>query len=159
MLIYLLIFFGFAADRLTKWWAASYLSTGGGVEIHPLIRLQPTYNSGIAFGMFQGIGAIVGWITIGVLVGMFVFLRRVPRSMWLLRIGLALIIGGALGNLVDRVTAGEVLDFITSPIRPGIFNVADVMINIGVLLSIISLFFQQPSEETIPATTAGQDLD
>lgn len=159
MLIYLLIVFAFTADRLTKWWATSYLGAGGGVEIHPLFLLKPAYNSGIAFGMFQGIGTIVGWITIGVIVGMFVFLRRVPRSMWALRIGLALIIGGALGNLVDRVTAGEVLDFITSPIRPGIFNVADVMINIGVLLSVLSLFFQQPSEETVPATTVDQDLD
>jgi signal peptidase II len=159
MLIYLLIFFAFTADRLTKWWATSYLGAGGSVEIHPLIQLKPAYNSGIAFGMFQGIGAIVGWITIGVIVGMFVYLRRVPRSMWALRIGLALIIGGALGNLVDRVTAGEVLDFITSPIRPGIFNVADIMINIGVLLSVLSLFFQQPSKEIIPATTAERDLD
>jgi signal peptidase II len=159
MLIYLLIVFAFTADRLTKWWATSYLGPGGSIEIHPLIQLKPAYNSGIAFGMFQGIGAVVGWITVGVIVGMFVFLRRVPDSMWALRIGLALIIGGALGNLVDRVTAGEVLDFITTPIRPGIFNVADVMIYTGVLLSILSLFFQQPSEKTIPAITAEQDQD
>jgi signal peptidase II len=63
--------------------------------------------------------------------------------MWLLRIGLALIIGGAMGNLIDRVTAGQVLDFIQTPIRPGIFNVADIMINTGVVLSLLGAFLQR----------------
>jgi signal peptidase II len=159
MLIYLLMFSAFAADRLSKWWAASYLSAGDSIELHPLIRLHPTYNSGIAFGMFEGIGPLVGWITIGVLIGMFLYLRRVPRTMWALRMGLALVIGGALGNLVDRITAGEVLDFITTPVRPGIFNVADVMIYSGVALSIIGLFFQRPPEEVIRVPITEQDRD
>ena len=63
--------------------------------------------------------------------------------MWLLRIGLALIIGGAMGNLIDRVTAGQVLDFIQTPLRPGVFNVADVMINTGVVLSLLGAFLQK----------------
>ena len=100
----------------------------------------------IAFGMFQGIGPLVGWLTIGVVVGMLIYMSRVPRSMWILRIGLALVIGGALGNLVDRITAGEVLDFIQTPLRSGIFNVADMMIHLGLILSVIGAYLQAPPE-------------
>jgi signal peptidase II len=151
MLIYLLMLAAFAADRITKWWVSSYFASGGGREIHPLLHLRPAYNRGIAFGMFQGIGPVIGWLSIAVVVALLIYIRRVPRSMWLLRIGIALIIGGAMGNLVDRITSGVVLDFISTPLRPGIFNVADIMINLGLVLSIISLFVQRPKDETVAA--------
>ena len=98
--------------------------------------------------MFQGVGPLVGWLSLIVVFGLLIYLTRIPRSMWLLRIGIALIIGGALGNLVDRVIAGEVLDFIQTPIRPGIFNVADIMINVGVVLSLLAVLFQKEKSET-----------
>lgn len=79
--------------------------------------------------------------------------------MWGIRAGMALIIGGALGNMVDRITMGQVLDFIATPIRPGIFNIADVMINIGILLSLFSLFFQRPKEETVTSTISEHEKD
>jgi signal peptidase II len=141
MTSYLLILLAFLADRFSKWWAADYLAEHGPADINALFALRETYNRGIAFGMFQGIGPIVGWLTIGIVLGMFVYLRRVPRSMWLLRVGLALVIGGALGNLVDRVTAGQVLDFIQTPLRPGVFNVADVMIQLGLILAVIGAYW------------------
>ncbi len=153
------MFFAFLADRLTKWWAAGYFANGGASDIHPLIQLQPAYNRGIAFGMFQGAAPLVGWITIVVLIGLFIYLRQVPQSMWILRIGIALIIGGALGNMVDRIIAGQVLDFISSPIRPGIFNVADVMINIGILLSFLSILVQRPPEKAAVEAADHQDLE
>ena len=145
MLPYLLILVAFAADRLSKWWAAAYLADNGIARVHDLLTFYPTYNRGIAFGLFQGIGPIIGWLSILIVIGLFIYLTQVPRSMWLLRIGLALIIGGAMGNLVDRVTAGQVLDFIQTPLRPGVFNVADVMINIGVVLSLLGVFLQKQS--------------
>jgi signal peptidase II len=143
MLPYLLILVAFAADRLTKWWATNYLADTSPVHVHDYLTLYPTYNRGIAFGLMQGIGPIIGWLSIAVVIGLFIYMVRVPRSMWLLRIGLALIIGGAMGNLIDRVTAGQVLDFIQTPIRPGIFNVADIMINTGVVLSLLGAFLQR----------------
>lgn len=147
MFAYLLIVFAFAADRITKWWVANYLADDGFTQINSFISLYPTYNSGVAFGLFQGIGQAVGWLSLAVVFGLFIYLIRVPRTMWLMRIGLALIIGGALGNLVDRVTIGEVLDFIHTPIRSGVFNVADVMINMGVVLSLAAAFFQKDKEK------------
>jgi signal peptidase II len=132
----LLILLAFGLDRVSKWWAAAYLAERGPIELHPLLSLQPTYNRGIVFGLAQGVGPVVGWLSVVVVIGLLIYLLRLPRSMRLMRLGLAILIGGALGNLVDRVTAGQVLDFITSPIRPGIFNVADVLIYAGCFLAL-----------------------
>ncbi|MEM7117453.1 MAG: signal peptidase II [Chloroflexota bacterium] len=140
---FLLIFLAFAADRVSKWWAASYLAEHGTTTFNAFLTLRETYNRGIAFGMFQGIGPIVGWLTIGVLIGLLVYMVRLPRELWLMRSGTAVLIGGALGNLVDRITTGEVLDFIETPFRQGIFNVADVMIYIGMGLLILGSLIQQ----------------
>lgn len=148
MFPYLLIIFAFVADRLSKWWAEGYLAEKGVTKVNDYLSLYPTYNRGIAFGMFQGIGPIVGWLSLLIVLGLLLYLTRIPRSMWLLRIGLALIIGGALGNLVDRVLVGEVLDFIQTPLRPGIFNVADIMINVGVVLSLLAVLFQKDKSST-----------
>lgn len=136
MLPYLVIMLAFAADRLTKWWVANSYPVHSDTRISSFFTVHPTYNSGIAFGLLQGIGPTIGWLSIAVVVGLAIYLARLPRSMWLLRVGLALLIGGALGNLIDRVTEGQVLDFIQTSLRPGVFNVADVMIQIGVLLSL-----------------------
>lgn len=141
MLPYLLIILAFLADRLSKWWAAAYYAEHGPTIFHPLLSLSQTYNRGIALGLFQGIGPVVGWLTIGVVIALFIYLVQTPRRMRLLRIGLAFIIGGALGNLVDRVTAGQVLDFIETPLRPGVFNLADVMIYLGLFLALLASFF------------------
>lgn len=152
---FLLIFIAFAADRLSKQWVAVNLADTGFKQIHPFLSLHVTYNRGIAFGMWQGIGTIVGWISILVVLGLFIYMIRLPRSMILLRSGLAMIIGGALGNLVDRVTVGQVLDFIQTPIRPGVFNVADVMIYLGVFLSLVSLVFRRHDDDGLEEGGAG----
>ena len=152
MFPYLLIILAFAADRLSKWWAAVYYAEHGPTRFHPLFQLRQTYNRGIALGLFQGIGPVIGWLTVGIVVGLFIYLARTPREMRLLRVGLALLIGGALGNLVDRITVGQVLDFIETPLRPGIFNVADVLIYLGLFLTTIASFF---SRETVEWATDG----
>ncbi len=138
MLPYFLILLAFLADRLSKWWAISYLNEHGPTRINALFSVQETYNRGIAFGMFQGIGPFIGWLTIAVVVGMSIYLARLPKEEKLVRIGLALLIGGALGNLIDRIVVGKVLDFIVTPLRPGIFNVADVAIYLGLIIFLLA---------------------
>lgn len=145
-MIYLVIALAFLADRLSKWWAAAYLAEHGITRLNSWLTLRIAYNRGIAFGMFQGIGPAVGWLTLLFLLGLFVYLLRLPRQVWLLRVGLALLIGGALGNLVDRIFVGEVLDFIQTPLRQGVFNVADVMIHSGVILTILGSWRRGKSE-------------
>jgi mycoredoxin len=93
-----LIIIIFLADRISKQWALRFLAENGPTVINPLLTVRETYNRGIAFGWFQGIGPLIGWLTIGVVIFMIVLLVKTPQSDRLMRWGLALIIGGALGN-------------------------------------------------------------
>lgn len=146
-MVYFLTILAFALDRLSKWWVAANLVQQGPLQIHELLTLRATYNRGMVFGLFQGIGSWVGWISILVIGGLFVYLARLPSEARLMRIGLALVIGGALGNLVDRLLAGEVLDFITTPLLPWVFNVGDIFINGGMILFAVgSLLYRPPGE-------------
>ncbi|HRQ42024.1 MAG TPA: signal peptidase II [Chloroflexota bacterium] len=152
-MIYFLIPLAFLADRLGKWWAAAYLAEHGPTQFNTLFTLVETYNRGIAFGLFQGIGPLVGWLTLAVLAGLVIYIHRLPREQWLARAGLAILIGGALGNLVDRIFWGEVLDFIQTPWRVGIFNVGDMMIHLGMGLFILGSILQRQKEEGETAVT------
>ena len=134
---YFLILFAFLADRLSKWWVAAYFAGHGPVRLNDYFTLQQTFNEGVAFGMFQGVGKWVGWLTLFVVVGLLLYLQSVPKQAWLVWIGLGVLIGGASGNMVDRIMVGRVLDFIVSPLRSGVFNVADVAINTGMVLIIV----------------------
>lgn len=147
MSAYLLILAAFAADRLSKWWAAGYLAEKGTTEVHRLLTLRITYNSGIVFGMLKGIGPLIGWLTIVIIIGLLVTMARLPKSLTWQRVGLALTIGGALGNMVDRVIVGQVLDFIETPLRPGIFNLADVLIYAGVFLTLAGVLLERRAME------------
>lgn len=161
MMPYLIvIIIAFLLDRLSKMWAADFLAENGPTNLHDLLTIQETYNRGIAFGMFQGIGPIVGWLTILVVVALTVYLVRAPKNLWLMRLGLAILIGGALGNLVDRIFVGHVLDFIETPFRQGIFNVADVLIYVGIGLTILGSVLQKSGEqENREPTVTIVDLD
>ncbi len=149
LLPFVIILLVFVADRLSKQWALQFLAENGPTILNPWLTILETYNRGIAFGWFQGIGPIVGWLTIGVVFLMFIVLVRTPRYERLLRYGLALIIGGALGNQVDRLVAQQVLDFIQLPIWNGALNVSDIAINAGMALMILSMIlgYVQPQSD------------
>ncbi|MEM7331225.1 MAG: signal peptidase II [Chloroflexota bacterium] len=149
-MVYLLILLAFLADQLSKRWISANVTTP--VELNQWLTLRITYNEGIAFGLFQGIGPIVGWLTIFVLAGMLIYLTQLPKQWWLHRYGLALFIGGGLGNMVDRILFGRVLDFLESSFRPGIFNVADLFIYLGVFFILIGTVVHQ--EEPQPESAA-----
>lgn len=157
LLPYTFIVIIFLADQLSKQWALQFLAENGPTVINPLLTINEAYNRGIAFGLFQGIGPLVGWLTFGVVLVMFVMLVKTPRSDRVMRWGLALIIGGALGNQVDRLVAQQVLDFIKIPIWDGYLNVADVAINAGMVLLILSMILpyfrpknQEPTDQNTP---------
>ncbi|MCB8949951.1 MAG: signal peptidase II [Ardenticatenaceae bacterium] len=153
-MIYLAMLLAFLADRLTKWWAADYLTEHGLTRVNEWLTFRAAYNRGISFGMFQGIGPAVGWITLLFLLGLFIYQMRLPKQAWLLRLGLAVLIGGAMGNLVDRIFVGEVLDFIQTPLRQGIFNVADMMIHLGMILVFLGVWQQERREKQQRRETA-----
>lgn len=113
-------------------------------DILPTLALYRTHNTGIAFSLLSDMGA-VGLVAITAAVILFVLYiaaRSRPDQHWA-RLGFALIIGGALGNLIDRVWLGYVVDYVLFYL-PGwsfaIFNLADAFITIGALLVIVEEF-------------------
>ena len=119
------------ADQLTKALVRSSIDRGDVVELVAGVGLVNVRNSGIAFGLFSGAGpwlALVVGIAMLVLVATFATHADTPLA-WLPG---GLLLGGALGNLVDRVREGAVTDFIDLPSWPA-FNLADSAITVGVL--------------------------
>jgi signal peptidase II len=125
-----------ALDQVTKWWALESLSDGPVDVIEGVITLRLGFNSGGAFGLFQGLPGIFLLTTV-VVIGVILFwIRKLDDPRWLIPLGMVL--GGGLGNLADRVFRdldGRVVDFIDLHLWP-IFNLADSAIVIGVGLVI-----------------------
>jgi signal peptidase II len=122
-----------ALDQGTKAIATSLVDRGDRSEVLPFLAFENVRNKGVAFGLGGDISAVLIGATIIVLVGVLAFLGLRGRSGKLAWLPAALLIGGALGNLADRVRDDAVTDFIDLPLWPT-FNLADVAIIAGVLL-------------------------
>jgi signal peptidase II len=136
-----------AADRITKVLAERHLP-GNPMELIPgVLDLRYTTNPGGAFGVFGGIPWLFVAISLGV-VGVIVYAsRRLPSAAT--AVGLGLVLGGALGNLIDRAIrgpgfSGEVVDFVDLQIWP-IFNLADSAIVIGAALLLVTGLRREPT--------------
>lgn len=117
-------------DRITKHLVNANIAPGDVHKFLPAVNLVHINNSGVAFGFFSGGGVLVLVLTIAALcalVGYFL-LRPTRPGLWL---PTGLLIGGALGNLIDRLINGSVTDFIKLPLWPA-FNVSDIAITVGV---------------------------
>jgi len=122
-----------ALDQGTKALATSLVDRGDRVEILPFLAIGNVRNKGVAFGLGGDISAALIGVTIVLLVGLLVFLAIRDHGDRLVWLPAALLLGGALGNLADRVRDGAVIDFIDLPLWPT-FNLADAAITAGVLL-------------------------
>jgi signal peptidase II len=120
-------------DQGAKALASSLVDRGDRSEVLPFLAFENVRNKGVAFGLGGDISAVLIGATIAVLVVLLVYLASRGRGGWLVWLPAALLVGGALGNLADRVRDGAVIDFIDLPLWPT-FNLADVAIVAGVLL-------------------------
>lgn len=128
-------------DQVTKHWALNALNNGRTIDIFWTLRFNLVFNSGMAFSKGQGLGRFIGLLAIGVAVWLWLSLRKVSTTIGV--VGTAMLIGGAIGNVVDRLFRGDawlrgsVVDFIDLQWFP-VFNVADSSVTIGALLLIYS---------------------
>ncbi|WFP78172.1 signal peptidase II [Mesorhizobium sp. WSM4906] len=134
----LLVVVAIALDQWIKQLAENGLAFQEKVDLLPFLALFRTYNTGIAFSMFSSFGD-TGLVVIAALVVAFVLYLavRTPAGHVIARIGFALIVGGALGNLIDRAVYGHVIDYILfhTPVWSfAVFNLADAFISVGAAL-------------------------
>ena len=139
------IFLGLAAsvvvaDQLTKAWIASTLAPGASMSvIGDNLRLVNSQNNGALFGMFRDNAALFGLISIAVVGLIVAYHGRTGRSPYL-SVALGLLLGGALGNMTDRLRLGYVVDFVDAGIgslRWYTFNVADAAISCAILMLLL----------------------
>lgn len=114
------------------------------VDLLPFLALYRTYNTGIAFSMFSNVGdtGLIVLTTVVVAFVTFLAIKTTPAQV-ISRFGFALIVGGALGNLIDRTVYGHVIDYILfhTPVWSfAIFNLADVFISVGAALVVLDEF-------------------
>jgi len=133
------------ADQLSKTWIRANLSLGESwapIEaLDPFFRIVHWYNTGVAFGMFQGMNTVfivLAFIVMGVIIYYF---PRISNRDGMLRLALCLQFGGAAGNAIDRITIGHVTDFVAVGDFP-VFNVADSSITIGVIVLLLGVWIQ-----------------
>lgn len=136
-------------DQLSKATAIAHLIPTNSKELLPILNFTLAFNQGAAFSFLDGAagwqnGFFIGLATVISLV-LIVWLAKLPSGERLQASGLALIIGGALGNVIDRIHYGYVVDFIDAHIAGyhwPIFNLADSAITIGVVLLLWSMFLE-----------------
>ncbi|HEU5205864.1 MAG TPA: signal peptidase II [Candidatus Limnocylindrales bacterium] len=131
-------------DQLTKSWLVANVQPGGAIEIvGDWLRLIHGRNDGGLFGLFGGSAAVLAIASLGV-IGIIVAYHARSKPNVVLSIALGLLLGGAIGNLIDRLRFGYVVDFVDAGIgtlRFYTFNVADSAISIAILLLILLALF------------------
>lgn len=138
-----------AIDQLTKELALSALADGPIDLVAGVVSLRLVYNSGGAFGIFQGVPGLFLVATVAISVLILVWARKVTGPRWGMPLGMVL--GGGLGNVADRLireTDSRVVDFVDLHVWP-VFNVADMAIVTGVgILLILSIRAERSTSET-----------
>lgn len=133
-------------DQLTKSWIWRTLGPVEGAD-RPLVgdwlRFTLVKNTGVAFGMFQNIPHLFTVTSILISIGALYFYRyHLPNRERLIQLCVGFVVGGAIGNIIDRIQHGFVIDFVHVTWFPGIFNLADSAITIGVLVLALYLVFK-----------------
>ena len=146
------------ADQWSKWLVEEHLPHLASVEVLPgFLDLTHVRNTGVAFGLFAARGNLWGTLALtalglGAMAIIGLYFHRTPRNERLLLGSLALILGGALGNLIDRLFTGGVTDFIDfyyGSYHFHTFNLADSAITVGICLMALDALFRRGAE---PAT-------
>ncbi len=139
-----------ALDQITKSIVRAQLEIG---EIWapwdwiiPYARFVHWKNTGAAFGMAPGLSEVFKYLAIVVALAIIIYFPRVPRVDWPLRYAMSLQLGGAVGNLIDRLTIGHVTDFISLG-NFAVFNIADASISIGVAVLVIGIWIIERREK------------
>jgi signal peptidase II len=136
----------FLLDRAAKAWALEHLLREY-VQVLPFFRLTYATNTGVAFGMFRDSNMFFLAFSAALVGGLLLFRRRIQAYGAFASVGLALVLGGALGNIYDRIAYGFVVDFFDFSFFPAVFNVADSAITVGAALLAFGMKDEKKADE------------
>ena len=134
-----------ALDQLTKRAVQQNLALGEALLVFPpweFVRIVHWVNTGAAFGMFQGGNAVLIGLTVAITLAILIYYQTLPEGHLFQRICLVLMVGGSIGNLIDRLTLGYVVDFVAVGRFP-VFNLADSCVTVSVILLLISMIIEE----------------
>jgi signal peptidase II len=146
-------------DQLTKFIIRQNLSLGQAWLPFPpsdFFRIVYWQNTGAAFGTFQNGNTVLKVFTSVIILVILFYYQTIPPAHKFIRLCLAIMLGGAVGNLIDRFRLGYVLDFIAVGRFP-VFNVADSCVTVGVGLLILAMYLEE--KKTHPSGMPGADSD
>lgn len=140
-------------DQLTKWLIVKNMELGERISVwDPWLGILSHRNRGAAWGMLEGQMWLFTLITIGVIIGIIYFYHKEANGKPLYAWSLMILLGGAIGNFIDRLFRGEVVDFVDVLIPVidyhfPIFNVADMALTVAVVLLFIAVIFDERTEK------------
>ena len=133
-------------DQIAKWFVIKHIPFGGSESVFEGLNIAHVHNYGIAFGFFNQHHTLSRFILLGValLISLVItaWMVKTPKDRFMERLGLSMILGGALGNIIDRIQHGYVIDFIDVYFQTWhfwTFNIADSLITVGAILLILML--------------------
>lgn len=145
-------------DQLSKYWVVNKLNLDriGSIDLKSFFDLTMVWNYGVSFGIFRANSDFGRWALVGftgiISIFFFFWLLRAPNR--LSQIALSLIIGGAMGNMIDRIRFGAVADFLdftpSFPWFPWVFNIADSAVVLGAALLALELFIGNEENKNLP---------
>ncbi len=142
-----------ALDQWTKWLVVKNMELGERIPLlDPTLALLSHRNRGAAWGMLEGQIWLFSIVTVIVIAGILYYFHKEAKGKPLFQLSLMIILGGAIGNFIDRLYLGEVVDFIDVLIPIinydfPIFNIADAALTIGVVMVMIVLFLEEIREK------------
>ncbi|MDD5382390.1 MAG: signal peptidase II [Candidatus Margulisbacteria bacterium] len=150
MYFYFIVLLIVVLDQYFKYLVHKLMFLGQSIPLlGEVIKLTYVRNTGAAFSTFIGFSPYLIAVGIIVALGVIYFHYRLPAKALFLQTALALVLGGSLGNLLDRIFRSYVVDYLDITIWP-VFNFADVMINVGVILIAVKLFLKEEKDVSNP---------
>ncbi|MGD6833238.1 signal peptidase II [Sutcliffiella halmapala] len=153
MIYYLIALFIIIVDQVTKYLVVQYMELGENIPIiENFLYLSSHRNQGAAWGILQGQMYFFYIITMAVVIGLIIYLQKLPNDQKWMKFALSLMLGGAVGNFIDRLLHQEVIDFINTFIFSydfPIFNVADSALVIGVGIILVLTLLEGKKEKEL----------
>ncbi len=144
-----------ALDQALKFWVETNMEYQERIDLVPFFALFRTHNDGIAFSMLTNLGPLtLVFIALAVIFLVLWLWRSNPSARWLSHIGFGLIIGGAIGNIIDRALLGYVVDMFLFSLGSwsfAVFNLADAFISVGAAAIILDEFLSWRAQKSIDA--------